>query len=142
MRLKSKHDAAVRKRAACRLQRGCGLRRMMSVIVDQREVTASRRGQIAVSGEPAANASELCKRGADRRVRNAELDAYCNCSQRVRNVVHARQVQSDIERCGTLTRHAEFHLRSVWVCIKSANLRVLSKTVSQQRLANQWQDLA
>ncbi len=115
---------------------------MVPVVVDQRENPARRRHQIFMRGEAAANAGELRERSDHRRIRNTDLGSDGDRSQRVRHVVHARQVQRDVELCSTFARDAKLHSHSVSACIEGSNLRVLGESVRQQRLAHQRQDLA
>ena len=134
---------AAGKRGSCSGQRGRRFGGMVAVVIDQCEVAAGGCADLAMPCEAPADAGELAERSNDGCILDAKLGSDGNGGQSVRDVMQTRQVQRDVKLRGAVfTRNAKFHPSAVCASIERANLRVIGKSVGQQRFRHGWQDLA
>ncbi len=97
VRLEGEHQAAARKGDARRLQRRRHLRRVMAVVVDQREAArtpfARRHLHVAVVLEAPADAAEFRERALDRVAGNLQFGGDRDRGERVQHVVPPGQIE-------------------------------------------------
>ena len=100
VRLECQHQAPLREGAARGGDGGRHFHRVVAVIVDQGETAAVRQRNLAVALEAPSDALELGQRLDDGRIGRAHFAGDGNRRQRVQHVVHARQVERDLELAG------------------------------------------
>ncbi len=126
------------KRAARGFERGFHLRRVVAVVVDQREFPTGRF-HLAVVLETPTDAVELLQRLQDRRVLDADLGADRDRGQRVEHVVAPGQIQHYVEGLRILAHGAKAHASAVVRDRLGAHRSprgVLARAVGQHRLGD------
>src|SRR5439155_11569766 len=97
MRLEREHQATPRERAAGRGDGRCHFCRMMAVVIDERIAAAPGNLDLAVALEAPPDALELGERLGHRGIGHADFAADSDRGECVLYVVHAGEVELDVE---------------------------------------------
>ena len=116
---------------------------MMAIVVDQGDAATVLERDLAVALEAPADALEVRQRLDDGFVGHAHLVSHRDRRQGVQHVVHAGQVEHDVElRRGARPQHGELHLRALVADVHRADVGRLGQAVADDRLGDGGHDLA